>query len=446
MSRQAAHNRHARFLTGSIARHVVLMALMAAVGLMSMFLVDLADLWFISMLNRVETTAGIGFAGTFAFINLSLGLGIGTAAGVLVAVNLGKGLRIRARKLATSTLLLNMTIAGVISLIALLFPDFLLGLLGAKGAALDEARTYLRIVAFGFPLLAGLLIFGFALRAAGDARRAMFITLSIAVVNAILDPIFIFVFGLGIAGAALATLTAQVMGFVIGWIGLSRVHKLLGRPSFARLRIDAREIAQIAVPVVLTQLATPTLVAYMLAAAARFGTEVVAATTIINRLVPVFFGVVFSLSGAVGPVIGQNYGARQFDRVRAAYRTGIVFSVSYTALMALVLFIFRHDVPGWFSATGEAARLITLFCTWLAWAWVFTGMQFVAQAAFNNLGHARLSTAFNWGRVILGTVVPAEILSRLYDADGLLIGAGIGSVAIGLAAVLHARWLIARLS
>ncbi|HHN68167.1 MAG TPA: MATE family efflux transporter, partial [Thermopetrobacter sp.] len=426
--------------------HVVLMALMAAVGLMSMFLVDLADLWFISMLGRLETTAGIGFAGTIAFANLSLGLGIGTAAGVLVAVNLGKGLRIRARQFATSTLLLNMSIAGVISLIALLFPDFLLGLLGAEGAALDEARTYLRIVALGFPLLAGLLIFGFALRAAGDARRAMFITLSIAIVNAILDPIFIFVFGLGIAGAALATLTAQAMGFIIGWIGLSRVHKLLGRPSFTQLKRDGGEIANIAVPVVLTQLATPALVAYMLLAAARFSTEVVAAATIINRLVPVFFGVVFSLSGAVGPVIGQNYGAGQFDRVRAAFNTGIVFAVGYTALMALVLFIFRHDVPGWFSATSEAARLIVLFCTWLAWAWVFTGMQFVAQAAFNNLGHARLSTAFNWGRVIIGTIVPAEILSRYYGADGLLIGAAIGSVIVGLAAALYARWLIARLA
>ncbi|HHN66905.1 MAG TPA: MATE family efflux transporter, partial [Thermopetrobacter sp.] len=228
MNRHAAHSRQARFLTGSIARHVVLMTLMAAIGLMSMFVVDLVDLWFISMLGRVETTAGIGFAGTLAFINLSLGLGIGAAAGVLVAVNLGKGRRIRARQFATSTLLLNTGIAGVISLIALLFPDFLLGLLGAKGAALDEARTYLRIVALGFPLLAGLLIFSFGLRSAGDARRAMFVTLSIAIVNAILDPIFIFVFGLGIAGAALATLTAQAMGFIIGWIGLSRVHKLLG--------------------------------------------------------------------------------------------------------------------------------------------------------------------------------------------------------------------------
>ncbi len=444
--RPPSHHRQARFLTGSIPRHVLAMALMGAIGLMSMFAVDLADLWFISMLGRVETTAGIGFAGILAFVNISIALGGGIAAGALVAVNLGRGRRIRARKFATSSLLVAATVGLVLSLFAETLTRPILSALGASGAALDEAAVYLRIVAIGFPLIASAIIFSFSLRAIGDARRAMYVTLVTAITNAILDPVFIFGLDMGIAGAATATVMANLLSLLVGWNGLSRIHGMLGRPSLLQLRRDAADIARIAIPATLTQLATPFLVAYILFASARFGDEVVAASTIVNRLAPVFFGVVFSLSGAVGPIIGQNFGAGHMDRVKETFIAGIVFATGYTLIMAGILFIFREDAPRWFSVTGEAARLVTFFCTWLTWSWIFTGGQFVAQAAFNNLGKARWSTGFNWARATIGTIVPVEILSAFQGAWGLFAGSAIGSSLVGLAATWTAWLLISRLA
>ncbi len=433
----------ARFLTGPVARHVVAMTMMGALGLMAMFAVDLADLWFISMLGRVQTTAGIGFAGSLAFANLSISLGIGIAAGALVAVNMGMGRRARARQFATSILALGMAVAFVIALLAMIFARPMLAFLGASGAALAEAATYLRIVALGFPLLAGSIVFSFSLRAVGDPRRAMYATLVTAITNAILDPVFIFSLDLGIAGAAIATVMANALSFLVGWNSLARVHRMAGRPALSRMRRDSRDIARIAIPATLTQLATPFLAAYFLYASARFGNEVVAASTIINRLGPVFFGVVFSLSGAVGPIIGQNFGAGNFHRVRETYIFGVAFAVLYTLVMAAILFVFRHDVPRWFSITGEAAALVTFYCGWLAWSWCFTGGQFIAQAAFNNLGKARWSTAFNWGRATLGTIIPVEIMTRIMGDRGLYLGATAGSSLIGLLAVA-AGWRLIR--
>lgn len=432
----------ARFVTGSIFRHLVVMTLTGAVGLMAMFAVDLADLWFIALLGRVETTAGMGFAGTIAFANLSLALGLGIATGALVSIHLGRRRRPRARRIAASALVLAMAIAAGIAVCVLLFAEPLLRALGAEGAALLEAATYLRIVALGFPLLAGAIIFSFCLRASADPLRAMFVTLTTAITNAVLDPLFIFGFGLGIAGAALATISANLLSFLVGLHGLVRIRDMLARPSLAQTRRHLPLIARVAVPVTLTQLATPALVAYLLFASARFGDAVVAATTVINRLVPVFFGVVFSLSGAVGPIIGQNYGARRLDRVMHTYLHGLALAGGYTLVMAAVLFIFRHQVPGWFKLSGEAAALVTFFCTWLAWTWMFTGMQFVAQAAFNNLDSARLSTLFNWARATVGTMLPVEIMARLFGAYGLLIGSALGSAVIGAAAMLAAFWRI----
>ena len=444
--RGAAGRGGARFLSGSIARHVLAMTLMGAIGLMSMFAVDLADLWFISMLGRVETTAGIGFAGILAFINISVSLGVGIAAGALVAVNLGMGRRIRARRFATSSVILAALCGGGLLLLSQALTRPLLAAFGASGGAMAEAAIYLRIVSAGFPLIAMAIIFSFSLRAVGDPRRAMYVTLISAITNAILDPLFIFGLDMGIAGAALATVAANALALLAGWHGLSRRHGMLGRPSLPGLRRDGRGIAQIAVPAVLTQLATPFLVAYILFASARFGDAVVAASTIVNRLGPVFFGVVFSLSGAVGPVIGQNFGAGRHDRVRQAFLFGLSFAVIYSLFMGGVLFLFRHDAPRWFSASGQTADLVSFFCTWMVWSWAFTGGQFVAQAAFNNLGHARLSTAFNWARATLGTIVPVELLSLKWGPWGLFAGSALGSAIVGLAATWAGWRLVERLA
>ena len=98
----------ARFVTGSTMRHVIVMTATSAIGLMAMFLVDLADLWFLTLLNQIEITAAIGFAGTIVFSNLSVGLGLAIAAGALVAQAMGRGDEDRARETASAALCLSL--------------------------------------------------------------------------------------------------------------------------------------------------------------------------------------------------------------------------------------------------------------------------------------------------------------------------------------------------
>ena len=113
----AASNTNARFLSGSIMRHVVIMTLTGAIGLMSLFVVDLADLYFLSLLNNTEVTAAIGFAGTVGFINLSISIGIGIASAALVARSLGAGQPDRAKDFATSTLLFAVCMSAAYTLL-----------------------------------------------------------------------------------------------------------------------------------------------------------------------------------------------------------------------------------------------------------------------------------------------------------------------------------------
>jgi putative MATE family efflux protein len=290
----------------------------------------------------------------------------------------------------------------------------------------------------GYVLLAGAVCCSFILRGLGDPRRAMYITLSAAIVTAIVDPIFIFGFGWGIQGAAAANVLADVVAFGIGLHGVARVHDFLAPLRLAGLRRDLGDILTIAIPSVLTQLATPFANAYVTRAVAPFGDEAVSATAIVGRVVPVAFGIIFALSGSVGPIIGQNFGARKFDRVRQTLTDGLVFSGIYTAITSVLLFLFRHELADVFQAAGRTVDLVVFFCTFIAASWAFAGAQFVANAAFNNLGRPNLSTWFNWGKATVGTIPFALYGADIAGPEGVLAGTAIGSVLFGSISVVTA--------
>lgn len=443
---RSAPTSEARFVTGSIMRHVVVMTFTGALGLMSMFLVDLVDLFYLSLLGKTEITAAIGYAGTVVFTNLSLCIGTGIAAAVLVARNLGAKRPERAREFATSCFMYSCILSAVFSGVIALAADWLLRLLGAEGEALRLAKQFIWISSPGFVVLAGGVACSFTLRGLGDARRAMYVTLVVAIVIAILDPIFIFGFGWGIQGAALAGVIADLCSLAVGFHSVHRVHNFFAPPSWARLRADLREISEIAVPAMLTQLATPFANAYVTRSVAPFGNEAVAAAAIIGRVIPVAFGIIFSLSGSVGPIIGQNYGARAYDRVRRTLTDGLIFATIYTLIAAALLFIFRHELAGLFRASGRTTDLVVFFCSFIAASWAFTGAQFVASAAFNNLGHPNTSTVFNWAKATIGTIPFALYGAHVAGPEGVMASVAVGAIIFGVASVAWAYRIVAKVA
>jgi putative MATE family efflux protein len=436
----------ARFTEGSIMRHVVTMTLTGAVGLMSLFAVDLADLYFLSLLNNTNVTAAIGFAGTVGFINLSMSIGIGIASAALVARSIGAGQLDRAKDFATTTLMFAVLVSAAYTLIIAIGARPLMRFLGANGEALDLATRFIWTLSPGFIMLAAAVSCSFSLRGIGDAKRAMYITLAMAILTAIADPIFIFVFDLGMQGAAVANVIAQAIGLLIGLYGITRVHGFLRRPSLSALRRDFSAIWAIAFPAMLTQLATPFATAYSTYAVAPYGNEAVAASAIVGRLVPVAFGMIFSLSGAVGPIIGQNFGARKLDRVTQTLVDGLKFSAIYTLITSAILFLFRQQIADAFLASGRTKELVVFFCTFVAISWAFAGAQFVGNAAFNNLGKAALSSWFNWGKATLGTIPFAMVGGYYFGPEGIMAGIALGSIIFGIASVWWAFRIVDNLN
>ncbi len=434
------------FVTGSIPRHVIVMTVTGAVGLVAVFAVDFANLFYISQLGEQELAAAIGFASILNFFTISISIGVTIALGALVAKALGRGEDDLARRYATSGVLAALGVGILVVLGAWPFLGTFLGWLGAEGRTHEIALGYSRIVIPSFVFMTVGMACSGILRAVGDAKRAMYITLFGGLILLVLDPIFIFVLGLGVDGAAVASFLSRIAIAAIGLHGAGKVHGLLERPSPNHLPGDTLALGRIALPAILTNLATPVGGAYVTAAMAVYGDAAVAGFAITERIVPVAFGFFFAMSGAVGPIVGQNYGAGQFDRVRETLTRSLQIIGAYGLVVWLILFLVQDLVVAMFDATGLAAELIHLFCTWIAPTWMVLGALYVSNAAFNNLGYPFLSTAFNWGRATLGTIPFVWIGSQMGGAFGVAIGYALGSVLFGALAIVVAFRVSGRLS
>jgi Na+-driven multidrug efflux pump len=284
-----------------------------------------------------------------------------------------------------------------------------------------------------------------AVRALGDARRSMWATVLGSLVNAVLDPLFIFTFDWGLEGAALASVAARIAVLVVAWHALAVVHRLPCRLRWDQFLTDLRPILGIAGPAVLTNLATPIGGSFVLITMSRFGDSAVAGAAIMGRITPLAFAAIFALSGAVGPIVGQNAGAGRYDRVRSTLASALAFNVVYVALVWLLLWFSADFIVRAFSASDQALELIQFYCHFLVGAFSFNGILFVANASFNNLHHPHWATFFNFGRALLGTIPAVYLGAKWYGPKGVLAGEAFGSMLFGLLAIMAAFALIRRL-
>lgn len=424
----------AKFVEGNLFRHVSVMALTSSVGLMAVFVVDLVNMFYIALLGREELAAAIGYAGAILFFTTSFGIGMSIGVGALVARALGARDPGLAREKATTGLVLGAVFGSLFAAVVWVFLWPLVGLLGATAETAALAVHFLQIVIPSQPLLMVGMIGGAILRSHGDARAAMMATVWGAVATAVLDPILIFGLKLDLTGAAIASVAARV---VIAWVALQPIRRTYGgfnRPSTRQVLADMGPIWAIAIPAILTQVATPVGQAFVTRATSAYGEAAVAGMAIAGRLTPVAFGVIFALSGAIGPIIGQNFGAGRMDRVRRTLIDGLIFTALVILLVSAALFLLRDPIADAFQAEGLTRDLVYLFCGPLALLWFFNGMIFVGNAVCNNLGRPIWSTVVNWGRHTVGTIPLALWLGQTWGAQGVLVGQALGGVIFGLAA------------
>ena len=444
----AAHDKRPVFTHGSLMRHVAVMTATGAIGLMAVFVVDLLSLFWVSKLGDQAYKAAVGYAGMMTFFVMSINIGLTIAGSAMVSRALGAGDRPRARRLAASALTITAVFSAVTTIVMFVLRDWILTtVLHAHGESAEVASKFIAIsIPANVPLAVGMTFSG-VLRAVGDARRAMYVTLSAGIATAFLDPLLIFGFGLGVYGAAWATVLSRFILLAVGWAGAVGVHNLVARPKLSAARSDFGPIMAIGFPAIMANVAAPVSSAYTLRVFSDFGEAAIAASAIIDRVTPVAFGVVFALTASVGPIIGQNFGARLMGRVQRTLTDSFILSIGYVLFAWAVLALAAPALIAAFDAQGESAKYVAFYCRYGVSAWIFLGCLFVANTAFNNLGFPVLSMAFNWARATLGTIPFVTIGARYGGVQGGLMGFALGCAIFGLLAVATAyvaTWRLAK--
>ncbi len=437
--------RDGRFLTGSTMGHVVRMTATGAFGITFVFLVDAANLFWVSQLGDPRLVAAIGFAYAIQFFSVSVGVGLMIAATAVISRSIGQGDRPMARQQAGAAMVLAAIVMGAVVVIVVSLRHPLVALAGATGDTAALAARYLLMTVPSLVPMAVALVGSGTLRAEGLGAKAMYITLFSGMVLMVVDPILILHFGLGLDGAAYSLVLFRFALLGLALLFSVRHHGLVARPDAMSVRLVAAPFAVVALPAIATQMATPAGNYFLTMVMAPFGDDAVAAWAVVGRLTVLAFGGVFALSGAIGGIFGQNFGAGQYDRLRSTYRDALVFCFVYTMVTWAVLALASRHVAAAFELTGQGADVLHAFTTVGVGGFVFVGALFVSNAAFNNLGRPGRSTLVNWIKDGVLSWPAAAWLAGMFGATGVIYGQAAAGIVAGVLSAIWGWVFVARL-
>lgn len=439
---------NAKLTRGPIRRQLVTQTLPMIIGVAAIMSIGLVDAYFIGQLGS-DALAAISFIFPVSVAVSSLGVGMMVGINSVISRALGEGDDERAARRANFGIALAVAFGIAIGGLLYLALDPLFALMEASGEQMPLIRSYMQPFALGFPLMMAIMGINGVLRGQGEARKTSLVSISYAAANWVLDPILItgaFGFeGLGMVGAAYATL--------IGWaIGIAVGLRLLGRASLplslARLREcsfgeSASAILRVAGPAAFSNAINPIGLTVLTALIASESAAAVAGFGAAGRVQSFAVVPLLGLSGAIGAIVGQNWGARQYGRAREAMWLAGLFCVGYGLVMAALLAWGGE----WFADLfTEDPAVMEQFATYLriaAWGYAGFGLLIVANGALNALDKARYALVQSALRVF-AVMLPLGWLAREFHGPAAIYGAELAANLVGGAIAGLVVWRVMR--
>ncbi len=434
----------------SIGKLLARYAIPAIIAMASSSLYHIIDSIFIG--HGVGGAAIAGMAVTLPIMNIASAFGamVGVGAAARISIRLGEGNKRAAEHILGNAVLLNLTLGVSIMLIFLLFLDpILLFFSGGDASAetLDYARRFMRIIMFGNIITHLYLGLNEQLRASGYPRKAMYIMLTSIALCTILNPLFIFVFKWGIEGSAWATVIAQSVCLSI------QIKHYTSPTSFLRFKRSSFRFSGKIVGAILsigmapfilnvcaslvTRFMNTALLAYGgtgkydIISAATFdgnvGDVYVGAYGIMNRVILLFIMMAQGFNQGMQPIVGYNYGAKQYGRVITTLKYTIMCATTVTTIAFLIGFFFPHEVAAAFVDSSRSATdraMVEVVAQGLGVAMLvfpFVGFQIVAGSFFQYIGRAPLAMFLSATRQLLFLLPMLLILPKHYGAMGAWI-------------------------
>lgn len=434
----------ARLTEGPVGRRLIALTVPMAWGVFSVIALNLVDTFFVAQLGTRELAA-ISFTFPVVMVMGSLALGLGAGTASVVARAIGAGDRQRVCRLATHSLLLAVLVVALFVTAGLLTIEPLFRLLGAGPELLPLIHDYMLIWYPGMVFLVVPMVGNSVIRAGGDTAFPSLIMTVAALTNAVLDPLLIFGLAglprLEMQGAALATVIARGLTLAAALAVLHYRERVLlwRRPSWSELLASWRAVLHVGLPAAATNMVNPLSTAVITALLAGFGAEAVAAFGVATRIEALALLVIMALAASVGPFVGQNWGARRYDRVFEALHLASLFSIGWGLLAALLLALGGPWLAGLFDDNPTVVAIAALYLLMVPVSYGGNGVILVSGAVFNALGQPLRATVVTLTRWLVLYIPLAFAGGRLYGVGGVFAAACFSNLAVGAGAFLWNR-------
>ncbi|KHO40226.1 multidrug transporter MatE [Clostridium tetani] len=329
----------------SISKVLLKLSVPAIIAMLINAIYNIVDTMFVGMLNNTSAIAAVSIVyPLFMFIG-AIGVMFGAGGASYLSRLLGEKKKEEADKTLTSTIIIGCIFSLIFTVIATVFLDEFLLMYGATDTIMPYAKEYGYVIVMGSIFTIGTAIMSNTIRAEGNSRYSMIATCIGAVVNIILDPILMFNFNMGIKGAAIATVIAQLTSFIflLRYYYSNRNYinfKInLFKPTFNMFF----EILKIGIPIFVTQVLASFALGFMNLGAKPYGDAAVAAMGIVFRVMSIGFYIVFGIGQGFQPVAGYNYGAKNFTRLEECIKISIRWSTIAAIITSLLFIIFAKE-------------------------------------------------------------------------------------------------------
>ena len=390
------HHRPARYdvnmTKGNITRHLVNFALPLLLGNLFQQLYNMVDTWVVGNYVSNEAFSAVGTVGPVINTLIGFFLGLSSGAGVVISQYYGAGREEKVRQAVHTALMLTLALGVVFTVAGIAMTPLMLQLMKTPAEVAPEQATYLRIYFAG---VIGLLLYNMGsgiLRAVGDSRRPFYFLVVSAVLNTVLDLLFVIKFHMGVEGVAYATIIAQAVSAVLTlWV-------LMGAEGGIRLELRAlrftwsvlRQIVAVGIPAALQMAITAFSNVFVQSYINYFSTDCMSGWTAYNKVDQLMILPVQSISMANTTFVGQNLGVGDTPRAKKGVRTSLWLSVAVTAVLLIPVLLFAPDLTAFFNSKAEVVSYGALLLRLLSPFYFFFCINQIYAGALRGAGNSQV--------------------------------------------------------
>lgn len=420
---------------GNILQHIITFAIPLLLGNLFQQLYNMVDTWVLGNYVSNEAYSAVGNVGPIVNMLIGFFMGLSAGAGVVISQHYGAGQMDKVQDTVHTAMVMTLGLAVVFTGIGLFMIPYMLNLMKMPESIVPEATTYLSIYFSG---MLGLMLYNIGagiLRAVGDSKRPFYFLVVCAVMNTVLDLIFVLAFQMGVKGVALATIFSQAVSAILVMITLLRTDSCV-RISISKLRIHwdiLKKIIFVGIPAALQMAITAFSNVFVQSYINYFGENCMSGWTTYSKVDQLLFLPMQSISLATTTFVGQNLGKGLLERAKKGVQTSLLVACGATVLLMLPVIIFAPFLAAFFNAKSEVIEFASLFLWWLTPFYVLCCFNQIHMAALRGAGNSRASmiitlcsfVAFRQVYLYLMSLICNEILpiSMAYPAGWLVCSA-----------------------